>query len=580
MSTHRHANWSCLPLDIHQYVFQHLYRQEDLRNCALVCKAWLSPAQTRLYTKVSRIDRIEQLEKFHRTVEQNPQLGTKVKFFSLKSFKDANGLLQLNDHALNERAVGLVTTLISNCLPNLVQFDCLFMRTYIPILDALTNSRLNSLSNLEFPLPRANGYEVYLYNSCAKLMADRLEELLITDNYKPIDQIDKKTYIKRFCSQLDRFKKLVDIRVHTATEEPIQLLEDIIENCSSLKRISFYRVHHDGNNLVTREQSAISRYIPRNNIEKFTTNTNIIDDQEFLSYITHKFPCLQNLELTSRLYNNPIDQNKLKQLMFYLIKFESFSVEGLNVDYDVITKTLGDFWSVTAKPGSVEVHFLYRQNEQDTSLYLEQRFTEVTYRNLDFRNGYYDFIENNGKFLGSLELSFLMFNQVSEGVLPKNFITYTLVHCPHIRSLSLSSWTIKEFTIGPIEKRTLDTLSFSGCNIHDGALESLSAAFTEINNLEIPHCNFNVCDEGRRVLSSPQKIMLPHTKINAVKVGYIKQIKCYSVRDKEYRYFSLANGKKHVVPSNEENYTRAINYPRIEIHSLTFPAAIKPLFLF
>lgn len=503
----------------------------------------------------------------------------KVKIFILIHLKEFSAIRQSEwDIASKKRVVSLLTVLLSKCLPNLEIFSCFSLRTYIPILDALTSSRLKSLKNLAFPHHVENSYEVYLYTSCAKLMADRLENLLITDRYEPIDVVDRKTFIKRFCDQLHRFQKLVDIHVHTATEEPIQLLEDIIENCSSLKKISFHRVHHDGNNLVTREQSAISRYTPRNNIKEFTTNMNIIYDQEFLSYITHKFPCLQNLKLTLRLYNNPIDQSKLKQLMFYLIKFESFSVSGLNVDYDVITKTLGDFWSVTAKPGSVGVHFLYRQNEENTNLDLNERFTEVTYRNLDFRNGYYDFIENNGKFLGSIELWFLMFNQVGEGVLPKNFITYTLVHCPHIRSLSLSSWTIKEFTIGPIEKRTLDTLSFSGCNIHDGALESLSAAFTEINNLEIPQCNFNVCDEGRRVLSSPEKIMLPHTKINAVKVEYIEQIKCYSVRDKEYRYFSLANGKKHAVPSNEENYTRAIIYSRIEIHSLTFPAAIKPLF--
>lgn len=78
MSTHRRANWSCLPLEIHQYVFQHLYREEDLLNCALVCKAWLSPAQTRLYSRVE-IKNSAQLEKFQYTMRYAPHLGKKVK---------------------------------------------------------------------------------------------------------------------------------------------------------------------------------------------------------------------------------------------------------------------------------------------------------------------------------------------------------------------------------------------------------------------------------------------------------------------------------------------------------------------
>ncbi|CAO3643108.1 unnamed protein product [Mucor hiemalis] len=124
------SNWKILPSEISHYILQ-LVTKKDLCNCALVCKGWLPPTQTLLYSKVS-IKHFEQLEQFQQTVEQDSRLGLMVK----KLYVGCIFMDKKDKNVLKMKGFSLLTTLLSTCLPNLEILQDSAAISYIPVLDA------------------------------------------------------------------------------------------------------------------------------------------------------------------------------------------------------------------------------------------------------------------------------------------------------------------------------------------------------------------------------------------------------------------------------------------------------------
>lgn len=149
----------------------------------------------------------------------------------------------------------------------------------------------------------------------------------------------------------------------------------------------------------------LTRYISRGNIEVISTNVTVIHDPGMPSYIAHKFPCLQLIQITPALKGAVyVDQNNLKQLLSYLLEFRKAC--GFNVHRSTMVRTAGDFWDATTKAGNEEVVFLYTDDPPEGDIRLDKKKTTIFYRSFCFRYGPYDFMERNGKLIEKLRLLF------------------------------------------------------------------------------------------------------------------------------------------------------------------------------
>lgn len=141
--------------------------KSDLRNYALVCKAWVKPVQSILYGDVN-IKTISQLEAFENSVTKNLHLGKLVKVFSLS--------ISWSEKTLT-KATKRVSNLLYNGLPNLQEFPQSSLDTYAPVLRALKNSRLKMLKVLYPPCKdEEDGYA-----NCILLMDNRVEQVIINN---------------------------------------------------------------------------------------------------------------------------------------------------------------------------------------------------------------------------------------------------------------------------------------------------------------------------------------------------------------------------------------------------------------
>lgn len=182
---------------------------------------------------------ISQLKKFYRTVKNNARLGEKVKdFFVAFMLNDIDVLLNpKKDDELED----IVYDLLQTCLPNLEAYLNLRLDAYAPLLDALANSRLPRLKRIDEPENGMSEREgVGEYVVCALLMKDRLENIVIADNFRfPDERNSDKYFFNRLYSQIHHFKKLTSINITRTTNKVIDMLEHITQSCEHLNSIIF-----------------------------------------------------------------------------------------------------------------------------------------------------------------------------------------------------------------------------------------------------------------------------------------------------------------------------------------------------
>lgn len=488
-----------------------------------------------------------------------------------------------------------LTSLLSTYLPNLESLELDKFCSYVPVLEALKSSRLRSLKKLSVPSHKAEKSELAAYRCCANLMKDRLENLLLADDVKSDSSNEVQISFNYLHSHLNDFCKLEEITIWKTTEKPAQFLDEIIENCPSLKDMEFILPSDVRKSTLIKDDNeladVISKEIPRNNRKYITTNTNIIFDQGLLLYMARRFPSLIIVPSLSpysssepRTHSLTISQSQLEQLLPILNKFETISVNGYDVDYDILTKTIGDFWDNTLKPGSTTVIFTYAHPDEEGNCSLFDGMTEICYDRADFRDAHYPFLERNGKFVKEIFLCYssLIIDQYMYTA-REEIIAHTFENCPNIQILRIQNWKLKRITNDIPTTRSLDILQLSYCSVYAGALESLSTMLHEVNLLEISHMGY-FRKRGDDPSENVTKIMLPHTKVKVLALWEFafvdkgsRQVYCYSTAKRRSRYFKLVKEKKYAIPSSREDYKRAEKCLRIQICCENFPV-VKSIF--
>lgn len=466
MRTSEISRWESLPSEINHYVFQQVGR-EDLRACVFVCKAWLPSAQTALYSKVS-IKHIEQLEQFHQTIEHNPQMGIEVKSFDLgKIMKDNCDLKKRT--ALKKIIFNIMNSLLATRLPNLQVFrDCTAV-SYVPIVDALIESRLKFLKRLASPFTSELNRNLLVYTTCALLIRDRLENLFLYGGYgRNLEQL----YFNRLYSKLDQFSQIKEITIDKDTPEGIQLLDDVIDKCpSSLEKI-WCNIHpcdpfmkpDDFETFVNKNISMyeISTLAPKSNVKVFISRLSRALDDKILMYIMRKFPQLEELTL-EHFYNDThiISANVFEQFLHYVSRLSEVDVYRLNVDQGSIIESYANFWDATSEKGWEHVKFRYSEYVSRDKISLGKDITTIDYaisENQETDWKHLRFIEENGVFLQKVEFSFQLLNYDEPDMytLPDDLIRYVFGFCPYIQILRLEHCNLETMCL--VERERLDEL--------------------------------------------------------------------------------------------------------------------------
>lgn len=563
-----------LTSEIQYYIFRKVQEKsiKDLSNCALVNKAWLSAVQNVLYSKV-KLQCVEVLQKFLQTVERNPQLGMKVKSLELGDpYMDYKAECDFNSRGL------IIMTNLIPFLSNLEAINDYAQISFVPVMDALLDSRLKHLKRIQSPGSSTTSYDnVFIYVSCALLLKDRLENLSITGISDKDDNVLHS--FGRLSARINQFSRLKELYISKQTTDAILFLDNIIESCPpSLESIRF-RITIDRESIQTNTHFSIdeiSTLVPRPNIKHFQNFGGLFSEGNIFTYVEHKFPQLDflRLELSENTTTQKISSETLEQFLHYMSRIKKPSV-SVYLDYNNIIKSFGNFWKATSAPGREAIKFNYSKHysshgyEQCLSLNqdlrLERRFSSFkSVLPLDSGWAHVKFLEENGKFLRSVVYSCIS----DETKPPFDLITHTLIHCPSIQVINLEYLKLIPLDDTPSnEKYSLDELLLRNCTIQQGGLEWLSTVLAEVRNLQLIDENFRYGD--------CLAIMMPQTKVDEVVIGvsyeHLRYVKLLCAINGSYSYYKLDNEQVKVLPSTEEEYLDADELDCLEVCFKTKP---------
>lgn len=458
-------------LDIFVKLFP-LATKADLIEYALVCKAWLDPVRSALYSKVE-VDNLSQLQKFYHAVDSNPLLGEKVKVF----IADQPSGFGLEN---NGEVVRLMSNLFSSKLPNLEEVDAEAANTYTPILNALRKSHLKQLKRINTRSYTMKEDEVSKYIFCIYLMRDRVESVLL--EHLP-DSMPDFLYDK-----LDQFKAVKVLFVRTCHSSWFHTLEHVTTSCKGLKQLEYlFQGHEDHVDFDTKA-------IAPSNVKILTVHA---IHQNMLLYTMLKFPRLTDLNFYC--YGYPINSKQPKELiriLNYLAPIEAFDVRTFYVD-DKIADFFANYWDSTcAEVGSRTVDVCYTEdlhNIDDIGLDLfrppEHTETAITlmYHIREYDAQHIEVIDKLDKYIGEFRFRYDAdnggFNLPVRSDLPSDFLDHLFNCCPQLNNLHLHGWMLRQRRYIPDYELSISQLYLGECSIYGDYLSRLSAVVPHLERL-------------------------------------------------------------------------------------------------
>lgn len=576
------SNRGSLPTEIYLCILQQVDKV-DLCKHALVCKAWLPLVQTRLYSRV-HIKHYKQLVQFYETIWSKPQLGKMVKSFIMDDFIRHSQKRDRDN--LEEKVANILTDIISTRLPNLETLQDHTSITCSPVLHALVDSQLNCLKSLGIPSFDEGKDVLATYVSCAILLKDRLENLLISDKTSTYFH-DGELFFDRLYCRLGQFSRLREITMIKMTEDWMVLVDNIAERCPSLEKITLkirpnYIQRINSNNVSI---DAIRNFVPSTNIKSLKADLLGTLDEKILAFVMHKFPQLDECTLgLNQCLIQEANQQVLEQFLHYISKVKKFKVGQFALAPNAMIKTMGDFWSVTSTYGKESVHFYYADNETKETLTIGKERTKIIYILEDYDYKHIDFLKENGKFLEKVGFTLDVDRRrqpLEKTSLPDDFMAHTFAYCPFIRGLFFANCVFTPLGILPSEKHCLDETSFVDCSIYKGALESLSIVLSEVKHLLFVNVLYIPGKENFK-RTADEVINMPHTKVDLISFGLFRgqsrYIKVSNTTDKNHYYCVLHFGETDALPSTEKEFLTVSKNKRIRVRCKTNPM-IKSVFI-
>ncbi|CAO3612885.1 unnamed protein product [Mucor hiemalis] len=534
---------------------------EDLINHALVCKAWLKPVQSILYGEIT-IKTLSQLENFHDSVINNPFLGDQVKVLSLKVYpNDYAEEVNLNEFKKKmEKIMERVSSLLYDGLPNLQELYQNCLRTYVPVLNALKNSRLKKLMILNSP----SGYtkdEQANHAACIVLMGDKVDKLDIrNEDRQSTDLTSNHLY-----NILDQLPKLKELEIADYSSVPwIQTLEHITSSCKGLKNFTF--TFEKLKNIGT----VIDTLVPYKNMESIEGEFN---NCKLYTYIIQKFPQPRELKLSH--WYDFLGLEEYARLLSYLPGIDTIEVGRVCVNRRVLDVTANWWEETSAELGSKVVEACYSEfRDKDCSLDIvkpksakEPTFSFI-YHIINLDSQHTEVIEKLGKFIGEFHLNYVTYNGEynlpRKEDLPKQFLDNLFKHCPHLHSLQLEGWVLRK-----------------KCIIIGNYLSHLSTLLPHLKRLLLQGNSYHSKDIQTSTgyykeyrIYKDLVYNMPQTEIDCVVIStkYYEDeplVKLFVESDKTYYYYRYE--EEEICSSNEEEFNQSKERNRIHLRCLNKP---------
>lgn len=462
-----------LPFEVLLEVFGSATKSE-LREYALVCKAWLDPAQTILYSNVE-IRTTAQLKTFSDTTKHKTLLGERVKVLCTDGYL-GYGLSE------GDEVSTLLSDLLYYGLPNLQELDDNCFKTYAPILRALQDSRLKNLKVLNPPESYAKDDEKKNYLSCIHLMRDRVEKVTL----EPMSDSSPDSLIY---NELDQLNKLEEI-VITGRNSPrwFETLEHVTASCKNLKKLSF----NFTGGTVDHAHVNIDTVTPSNNVE--SVNAQITRNDKLL-YLMKKFPQLRELRLSHFFDYVPENPEQLTQMLTYLSSIDVFKVERFPVDHGISVFTANHWDAASAELGSKTVEACYYDlfdEGNGLELFKRKGEAEAAFSFIFFikfpLSEHLDLIDNLGKYIGEFRFKYLAESEHDysppKSDLPSGFMDRLFRSCPHLHTLHFVGWVFRKATIARKEL-PISELYFKECIIYGDFFKNLSSRLPHLDRLII-----------------------------------------------------------------------------------------------
>lgn len=571
------SNRGSLPTEIYLCILQQVDK-EDLCKHALICKAWLPLVQHLLFSRV-HIKHYKQLLRFTQTIQAKSRLEVMVKSFTMDDFiRDSP---KKDRERIKEQVTFILTFLISTHLPNLETLQDRTSITCSPVLHALVDSRLKHLRRLGTPSFHKGKDVLASYTSCAILMKDRLENLLISD--KTGDYFhDGQLFFDRLYSRLGQFSRLQEITIIKVTDEWIQLLDDITKSCPALEKITL-DIRANSIRLNNNEISidTISNFVPSRNVKSFKADLLGTLDEKILTYVMHKFPQLDECMLINKEgVIRETNQQIVEQFLQYISKMKKFMVGDLALAQNAMSKTLGNLWNELSTHGKEFVFYRY----SDRDLVTTEKFTagkegtEIIHK---FDEGFdwkhVDFLKANGAYLKIvgyiLDIDRRRQSEQTKSLLDA-FMADTFAYCPSIRGLIFVGFHLTPLHILRGKEHCLDEMTFVSCKIYKGALESLSEVLLEVKHLTFANTFHLPSEESSRVITV-EAIKMPSTKVDIISFGVFRgdsrYIKVSNTTDESHYYCVLHSGNTEALPSTEKEFLNVSRKKRVRVRCKTNP---------
>lgn len=572
------SNRGSLPTEIYLCILQQVDK-EDLCKHALICKAWLPLVQHLLFSRV-HIKHYKQLVRFTQTIQAKSRLEAMVKSLTMDNFiRDSQ---KKDRERIKEQVTFILTSLISTHLPNLETLQDRTSITYSPVLHALVDSRLKHLRRLGTPSFHKGKDVLASYTSCAILMKDRLENLLISD--KTGDYFhDGQLFFDRLYSRLGHFSRLQEITIIKVTDEWIQLLDDITKSCPALEKITL-DIRATGiqpnNNEISID--TISNFVPSTNVKSFKADILGTLDEKILAYVMHKFPQLDECTLINKeSFIRETNQQIVEQFLHYTSKMKNFMVGDLALAQNAMSKALGNLWNELSTHGKEFVLFCYSDRDHVTTekFIAGEEGTEIIHK---FDEGFdwkhVDFLKANGAYLKKVGYILDIDRRRRQSEQTKSlfdaFMAETFAYCPFIRGLFFAEFYLTPLYILRGKEHCLDEMTFVDCSIYKGALESLSKVLLEVKHLTFANTFHLPSKESGRGIAD-EVIKMPSTKVDIISFGVFRgdslYIKVSNTTDESHYYCVLHSGNTEALPSTEKEFLNVSRKKRVRVRCKTNP---------
>lgn len=563
-----------LPFEALLKVFESATKSE-IREYALVCKAWLDPAQVILYSNVE-LRTPAHLKTFSDATKHKPLLGERVKVLRTDRYL-GYGLSE------GDEVSTLLSDLLYYGLPNLQELDDHCFETYAPILRALQDSRLKNLKVLSPPESYATNDVKRNYLSCILLMRNRVAKVTL----QPMSDSSPDSLIY---NELDQLNQLEEVDI-TGCDSPrwFETLEHVTASCKNLKKLNFNLT----GGTVNHVHVDVDAVTPSINVESVNAQ---ITQNDMLLYLMKKFPRLRELSLHHFFDYVPENPEQLTRILTYLSSIDVFKVERFPVDHGISVFTANYWDKASAELGSKTVEVCYYDlfDEGNGLELFKQKGESGATLSFIFGISYQlsehlDLINNLGKYIGEFHFKYVAESEMDESPskrdLPSGFIDRIFRSCPRLRALHFVGWVFRKAAIAHKEL-PIGELYFKECIIYGDFFKNLSSRLPHLNRLIIEKAAYVAGNkrsksnyEHEYSFNNTLEIDMPQTQIETVTLHRSKSptsyVKLFVASEKTHHFYGY---KGILFETSEKEYNAAqrgdcvyiscFNKPKIQVKHL------------